>query len=189
MKTSILPIIAIISIGLTPVRAIEEGSRTPDELAKLYFQKRATFDFEALAPYIHPYALSKFRMICNDLILSFSEKYSDEKILSAFEDITTFDDLKDLSDEEYWIYIMGTINSYSEEYKIPTHFKFLAAIEEDKFLYLLFLVKDDLISTSSDDRLQSLETSTFLKHNGEWKHYGTEVWSFERYLELHAKCQ
>ncbi len=189
MKTSILAIIAIIYIGLTPVQAIEEVPRTPEELVKLYHQKSAIFDFEALAPHIHPYTLSKFREICNDMMLSFSEKYSYKKILSAFKDITIFDDLEDLSDEDYWIYIMRTMNSSSEEAPPPTHFKIITTAEDGKFLYIVYWVKEDPVTTLKDYRLRSPNTAVFLKHNGDWKHYGFEISSFEKYLEWHVKYQ
>ncbi|MGJ8641591.1 MAG: hypothetical protein ACSHYA_19525 [Opitutaceae bacterium] len=163
----------------------ESAEIGPEELTKLYYDHHSTHSYEDLAEHVHPYTLEQFKKITSRILNALAEEKSEESVVQAFEGISALDELKQLTDRNYWIYIMGTISSYSETHEWTGEIEYISSVSEGDFLYVLHRTRTDLETTSEDERLRSPRSLTLMKDRDQWKIYSFHVQSVERYLKWH----
>lgn len=187
MKFILLPLIALSTF--THLHAKEEDKKTPEDLTRLYYAQRSVYNYDSLVDHMHPRTLRRFKELTNRIIESLIKRESEAAVFEAFEGVNSLEELNELSEKNFWVYVMGTISSYSEEKEWKNEIQYISSVEDGDYLYALHRFSSDLDSTPEDEKLQSPRTITLKKDGDEWKYHSFQIRSVERYLEWHLRNQ
>jgi len=165
----------------------ENETATPEELTRMYYTSGSMLDYESLVEHMHPYTLSRFKELSLEIIKSFAEKESPEVVFEAFEGISSTEELGELTDEIFWVYVMGTISSHVEEKEWNKKVVYISSVEEGDYLYALHRLSHDLETTRAKEELSAPRVITFKRDGNKWKYYSFHVGSVERYFKWHIQ--
>ncbi len=186
MKKSLI-LFLFLSCSLAPAFG-ESDAATPEELTRMYYTSGSVLDYESLAEHMHPYTLSRFKELSLKIIKSFVEKESPEIVFGAFEGISSAEELSELSDRNFWVYVMGTISSHVEEKEWNKKIVYISSVEEGDYLYALHRLSHDLETTQAKEELRAPRTITLKRDGNRWKYYSFHVDSVARYLKWHIQA-
>lgn len=153
---------------LVPLAAFA-SEPTPKEIMERYKAACDQLDFKPVAPYIDSNTLTSYRAVTTKIIDFAVKEHGEESVLAFFQGLKNLEDLKNLSDAEYWAYVTASSLQFEPKSLFPEA-TFLKQINQSNGrVMLIYEEKVNMEFTPDAGTFLHDHVFTFRNENGSWK--------------------